>query len=89
MLPYGVKDVPNHGSPIEQIQNVSPIPLLIIRGKNDHMIPEDCAMALINKAKEPKEVWINEQGNHRKALQTYPEEYKIRVLGFLERNIEF
>lgn len=78
---------PNHGYPYKHAHKVAPIPILFIRGENDHMVPEDCAMKLINAAGEPKEIWINKEGKHRHALQTYPEEYKQRVLGFLQKYI--
>lgn len=74
---------PGNGYPSNYIHLLAPIPIFFIRGKNDHMVPEDCAFKLINNASEPKQVWITEKSGHRKALQTYPEEYKKRTLEFI------
>lgn len=75
----------NHSWPIKYVHEVSPVPFMIIRGANDHMIPEYSAMQLINAAKEPKEVWLHPNGHHRHAYQTYPDEYKQKVLGFYNK----
>jgi len=78
---------PNHGYPYKHIHKVAPIPIMFIRGENDHMVPTACAMKLIESAGEPKEIWIHKHGKHRHAFQTYPEEYERRVLGFLQKFI--
>lgn len=72
----------NHSYPIELVENVSPIPMFFIRGQNDYMVPEYSAMDMINRAKEPKQIWILPDSLHRKAYQTHPEEFKKRVLEF-------
>jgi len=78
---------PNHAYPIDFIDKVAPIPIMFIRGQNDHMVPEFSAMEMINKARDPKEIWILPDSHHRKAFQTYPEEYSKRVLDFFSRYI--
>lgn len=72
----------NHSYPVELIEQLHPIPLFFIRGQDDHMVPEYSAMNMMNRAKEPKTIWILPDSKHRKSLQTYPDEYKERVLAF-------
>jgi fermentation-respiration switch protein FrsA (DUF1100 family) len=72
-----------HSRPIDFADRISPTPLMIIRGVNDQMVPEASARDFIEKAKMPKVVWIHPQGRHTDAYKVYPEEYKSRVLGFL------
>jgi fermentation-respiration switch protein FrsA (DUF1100 family) len=69
--------------PVRQLASIAGIPLLIIRGQNDHMVPEASAIAFIEAAPGPKEVWYTKKGGHYNTAVEYPEEYKARVIGFL------
>jgi len=77
---------PKNGYPSDYVHLLSPTPILFIRGDDDYMVPEKCAFELINNAGEPKELWLTPASGHRKALQTYPDEYKRRILEFLQKN---
>ena len=46
-----------HSNPAKYIDKISPVPLLIIRGEKDEMVPYFSAMQIINNALPPKEVW--------------------------------
>jgi uncharacterized protein len=76
-----------HSRPIDLAHKLGSTPLMIIRGKNDHMVPEKSAVAFITRVPEPKVVWINEGGRHSDSYGVYPEEYKSRVIGFLDRQL--
>lgn len=78
---------PNHGYPVQSIAKVHPTPVFFIRGANDLTVPDPCARAIIDAAPEPKEVWIHQDGGHRRALDCYPDEFKSRVLAFTERAV--
>lgn len=55
-------------SPIDAIAQVSPIPLLIIQGKNDHIVPVEHAKQLFAAARQPKTLWIENDTGHIRAL---------------------
>ncbi|MCQ9207958.1 MAG: lysophospholipase [Omnitrophica bacterium] len=55
-------------SPIDVIDRISPIPLLIIHGDKDPIIFKRHAQALYNKAKEPKKIIIIKKGLHAEDL---------------------
>jgi uncharacterized protein len=76
-----------HGRPVDLAAKIAPTPLMIIRGKNDHMVPDKSASQFIANAKDPKIVWVHEKGRHSDAYMTYPDEYKQRVLSFLDEHL--
>ena len=61
--------------PIDSIERVAPRPLLIIHGNKDMIVPPDMSVALYQKAREPKTLWmIDDAGHlecHRKAGKIY------------------
>jgi pimeloyl-ACP methyl ester carboxylesterase len=50
--------------PVEVVARISPIPLLLVHGDEDHYFPVDQAEALYAAAHEPKEIWLIEQFGH-------------------------
>ena len=64
-----------HADTAQTIAKIKGVPIMIIRGKNDALVPPESAEKLIKAANEPVEVWIHEQGRHTKAYSTYPTEY--------------
>jgi uncharacterized protein len=75
-----------HSHPVNFISQISPTPVLLIRGENDETVPKHSAERMINALKEPKEIWIH-QGGHTKSFHEYPEMYKDIVLKFLNKHI--
>ena len=71
-----------HSHPVEFISRVSPTPVMIIRGQGDVRAPEKSAQLILDVAKEPKTIWVH-KGGHTQAYNQYPQEYKEKVLGFL------
>ena len=51
-------------SPIKWIQDVSPVPVLIIQGNQDHVVPEHHGSILYEAALEPKEFWQTSVPGH-------------------------
>lgn len=45
-------------APIEVVDRIAPIPLLIVHGDRDHYLPVDHAEALAAAAAEPVELWV-------------------------------
>jgi len=75
-----------HTSPVDHIGQVSPTPILLIRGNNDQTVPAYSAEKMINALREPKEIWVHDSG-HTWAFDAYPTEYKKRVLGFINKYV--
>jgi fermentation-respiration switch protein FrsA (DUF1100 family) len=55
----------NEAKPMEQIENISPRPLLIVHGAQDDVVDPSSAWALYERAREPKEIVIIEGAGHR------------------------
>lgn len=69
-------------SPIRSIARVSPIPLLIIHGEQDPIIPAEHARRLYQAARSPKALWIVPGAGH---IQTFrSREQRERFVAFLQ-----
>ena len=55
-------------SPIDFVAQVSPIPLLIIQGEEDGIVPVHHAQVLFAAARQPKTLWIEKGVGHIRAL---------------------
>jgi fermentation-respiration switch protein FrsA (DUF1100 family) len=71
--------------PVRQVGKIAPRPILFIRGERDQYVPPADFEALLAAAGEPKEVWRVPEAGHRTVDEVYPEEYRRRVVGFLEK----
>lgn len=58
----------NHYSPVKWIKKVSPVPLLIIHGESDKIVPPHHGLILFQEALEPKEYWSVDHVGHIQAL---------------------
>jgi uncharacterized protein len=54
--------------PIDDIASLAPLPLLIIHGEDDTIVPAHHARTLFEVAGEPKALWLIEGGGHIRAL---------------------
>lgn len=68
-------------SPLNVMADVEPIPLLIIHGALDPIIPVEHASRLFEAAREPKQLWIVPQGRHIDAFTHAV--YRMRLIQFL------
>lgn len=59
----------NKVKPIEQVEKLSPRPLLIIHGSQDDVVDHLSAWALYERAGEPKQIMIIEGAGHRLRLE--------------------
>jgi uncharacterized protein len=75
-------------SPVTAIAGLSPIPILIIAGEGDKLIPADNGRRLYAAAKEPKELWIIPHAEHGGTLAAAGSEYEKRVGEFFDRNLK-
>ncbi len=70
-------------SPDDAVENVSPIPLLIIHGDRDSIVPVHHGQELYNLAREPKQIWIVPGGGHIQAFQS--QIYRDRFVAYLKK----
>lgn len=76
--------VSDHYSPIDKIEKLPPVPLLIIHGERDTVVPIRHAEALFERARGPKELWIVPSSWHVGAFRNAREENRDRLVGFLK-----
>jgi fermentation-respiration switch protein FrsA (DUF1100 family) len=69
-------------SPVKWIKNVHPIPVLIIQGDEDVVVPVHHASILYEKASYPKELWVVNGVGHIQAFAV--EDIRKRFLTYLE-----
>ena len=72
-------------SAIDYVEKITPIPLLIIHGMQDSMVPVSQGEALFKKAKEPKTFFKIEGGSHTNALAKNNGEYRKKMLAWLDK----
>ena len=68
-------------NPSVAVAGVSPIPLLIIHGDRDSIVPVDHGKRLFELAQEPKQIWIVSAGGHIQAFQH--QSYRDRFVNYL------
>ena len=77
-------DVAN-ARPLDVIARIAPRPILLIHSADDDnaTTPLDGAKRLYAAAADPKELWVVPHGGHVGAINSFPDEYRRRVLDFL------
>ncbi|MHB8483245.1 MAG: alpha/beta hydrolase [Nitrospiria bacterium] len=74
-------------SPLDVINRISPIPLLIIHGDSDEVIPEHHSEKLFNSALPPKTLWIIKGGHHIDAFSGLHLKNREKLLKFLDQTL--
>jgi fermentation-respiration switch protein FrsA (DUF1100 family) len=83
----GVKTIgidPDLIRPIDDIDEISPRPVLIMHGGRDELVPIDTGERLYAAASEPKFLWYAPEAAHVKLSADYPAEYEARVVAFFD-----
>jgi uncharacterized protein len=70
-------------SPADSVAAISPLPLLLIQGDQDAVVPLQHTQQLYERAKEPKERWVVPGAGHIQSLEN--EDVRKRLLGYLRR----
>jgi hypothetical protein len=68
-------------SPSAAVADISPIPLLVIHGDRDPIVPAHHGQRLFELAREPKQIWIVPDGGHIQAFRK--SEYRDRFVAWL------
>lgn len=71
--------------PREAIAKLAPVPVLIIHGTADPVVPYSHAVTLYAAAREPKTLWTIPDAGHTAAFGRYGEIYRPRLVAFLDR----
>jgi len=69
------------------MSKLAPRPLLMIHGAGDTYIKPEMAEMLIERARQPKELWVVEGAKHNQALHLVRDEYHRRVLEFFDKHL--
>jgi fermentation-respiration switch protein FrsA (DUF1100 family) len=75
--------VDNDYSPAASIGLLSPLPIVLIHGERDGVVPVHHAHRLFELAREPKELWLAPQAGHIQALRS--EALRQRLAEYLRR----
>jgi fermentation-respiration switch protein FrsA (DUF1100 family) len=70
--------------PIEAIARISPVPVLIVQGEEDAIVPTTHAQALYAAAGEPKALWLVQGAGHNGAFQS--PQYRRRLVEYLKQS---
>ena len=70
--------------PLDDVGAISPRPILILAGGQDPITGPDAGQRYYAAAGEPKELWFESDLGHLNFLETYPNEYERRVVGFFD-----
>jgi fermentation-respiration switch protein FrsA (DUF1100 family) len=75
--------------PINYVDKISPRPVFIIHGDNDHIIPVEMSDKLFEKAKEPKTLWIIKGAGHLECRRMEGKQYEERLSDFFTRALGY
>lgn len=67
-------------SPKDRVKNIAPVPLLLIHGTDDQVVPYKHAQILFKNAQKPKNLWTIRGGTHTQALGPYRAEIAPKLL---------
>ena len=71
--------------PIRWVERIAPAGLFLIQGGADPYIPLRDAQALLARAGDPKQLWVEPGAGHREVEAHAPADYLPRVLAFFDR----
>jgi len=74
--------VGNGYSPGKVVGDIAPIPLLLIHGTADRVIPFHHGKELYERASQPKEFWVVKNGRHTEAFTAYGRQYREALVKF-------
>jgi len=75
-------------APESVIGKIAPVPVFIIAGEGDEMIPVENGRRLFRAAQEPKELWVIPVGGHGGTIAAAGDEYGRRVGEFFDRHLK-
>jgi fermentation-respiration switch protein FrsA (DUF1100 family) len=79
LKPFAYVLIGNAFSPHKAVGNISPLPLVIIHGTQDQVVPFRHAKKLFREAQEPKALWTIQGAGHTEALGRFKPEIAPRL----------
>ena len=80
--------VSNKHSPGYVVGQISPLPLLLIHGTADKVIPYHHTKWLFDRAKNPKYLWTIDGGQHTETLTKFRSQYGEKLIRFYRNALE-
>lgn len=74
-------------APVDYIEHLGPAPVFVLTGAADPHAPAEEARALYERCRGPRELWVVPEAGHRDVFNKGGEEYRRRVVGFLEQHL--
>ncbi|MGE0080967.1 MAG: alpha/beta hydrolase [Thiohalomonadaceae bacterium] len=71
--------------PIDAVDGISPVPLLVVHSRDDEVIPSHHGVALHAAAREPRELWLVDGARHIAAFTT--RERRERLVAWLDARL--
>jgi fermentation-respiration switch protein FrsA (DUF1100 family) len=68
----------------KKLNEMTPIPLLVIHGQKDIVVPPQLGEDIYKKASEPKEIWRIADGNHGDTFWAHEGLYRKKFLEYIE-----
>jgi fermentation-respiration switch protein FrsA (DUF1100 family) len=78
----------NGYSPGPVVDRIAPVPLLLIHGTSDRIIPYHHGHWLFEEAKEPKQLWTVKKGGHTAALSSHRKLYCKKLADYFRKAVE-
>ncbi len=76
-----------HVDPESVVMKLAPVPLLIIAGEGDRLIPAENGKRLYRAAREPKELWVIPDAGHGGTLAAAGRAYEKRIGEFFDGHL--
>ncbi len=77
----------NAYNPIDYVARIAPIPLLLMHGTDDAVIPIAHSQRLFEQAGAPKQLWVQNGGRHIEAFSGFLPQMGPIVLRFLDQSL--
>lgn len=71
-------------NPEDVADGISPVPLLLIHGTSDRVVPSWHSRRILERAKDPRILWTIDGGGHTEAFMKYGAIYRPMLVKFLE-----
>lgn len=81
---WGASVVTDELSPRDFVSKISPVPILIVHGEADGVVPFSQSELLFKNAREPKTFMPIKDGDHQQALWKNDEKYRKEILRWLD-----
>ncbi len=80
----GASIVTDELSPNDYVAKLAPVPFLVVHGDRDEVVPVSQGLELYEKARQPKTLFEVEDGRHGTSLTNNRDEYRKRLIAWLD-----